>query len=101
MIMGHFAEYRENMTIIRTDFITVNGLRFHYAEAGTRGKPLMLFLHGFPEFWYEWKDFLPAFANDYHCVAPDQRGYNLSDKPSEVDAYRANTLIEDAALSKM
>ncbi len=82
--------------IIRNDYITANGLRFHYAEAGKRGDPLMLFLHGFPEFWYEWKDFLPAFSNQYHCVAPDQRGYNLSDKPLEVDAYRAKTLIEDA-----
>ena len=82
--------------IIRHGYTTVNNLRFHYAEAGGRGKPLMLFLHGFPEFWYEWKDFLPAFASQYHCVAPDQRGYNLSDKPAEVDAYRANLLIDDA-----
>jgi len=85
------------MTSIRNNYINANGLSFHFAEAGERGKPLMLFLHGFPEFWYEWKDFLPVFASDYHCVAPDQRGYNLSDKPTEVAAYRTNVLIDDVA----
>ncbi len=80
---------------IQRGFIKANGLSFHYASMGSTDKPLMLFLHGFPEFWYEWKDFLPAFADDYHCVAPDQRGYNLTDKPAEINAYRAKHLIED------
>lgn len=82
---------------IQQGYVAVNGLNFHYASTGTPDKPLMLFLHGFPEFWYEWKDFLPAFGDDYYCVAPDQRGYNLSEKPKEVDAYRAKHLIEDVA----
>ena len=43
--------------------------------------PLIIFLHGFPEFWYEWKDQLPEFAKDHRAVAPDMRGYNLSGKP--------------------
>ncbi len=49
----------------------------------------MLLLHGFPEFWWEWRHVLPALADKgYRAVAPDMRGYNLSDKPRGVSAYR-------------
>jgi hypothetical protein len=60
-------------------YAEVNGVKLHYVEQG-KGE-LILFLHGFPEFWYEWKDLIPEFAKDHHAVAPDMRGYNLSDKP--------------------
>jgi epoxide hydrolase 4 len=56
---------------------------------------LILFLHGFPEFWYEWKDLLPEFARDHHAVAPDMRGYNLSDAPADVESYRVPVIVED------
>jgi pimeloyl-ACP methyl ester carboxylesterase len=55
----------------------------------------MLFLHGFPEFWYAWRALLPAFGERFHAVAPDLRGYNLSDKPADVRAYRAPALVAD------
>ena len=71
----------------------VNGVKLHYVEQG-EGE-LMLFLHGCPEFWYEWKDLLPEFAKDHHAVAPDLRGYNLSEKPEAVDQYRVPILVED------
>jgi epoxide hydrolase 4 len=71
----------------------VNGVRLHYLSAG-RG-PLILFVHGFPEFSYAWKAQLEAFAADYHAVAVDLRGYNLSDKPEGVEAYRAKHVVED------
>ena len=74
-------------------YADVNGVRLHYAAAG-RG-PLILFLHGFPEFWYEWKKQLPEFAKDHLAVAPDMRGYNLSAKPEAVDQYRMKHLVED------
>jgi epoxide hydrolase 4 len=74
-------------------YATVNGIKLHYAQAG-RGK-LILFLHGFPEFWYAWKDQLAEFGKDHLAVAPDQRGYNLSDKPEGVDAYAASNLVAD------
>jgi pimeloyl-ACP methyl ester carboxylesterase len=82
---------------IRTGrFVEVQpGVRLHCAEVGTPGAPLMLFLHGFPEFWYAWKDVLPAFADRWHAVAPDLRGFNLSDKPGDVKAYRADRLVAD------
>jgi epoxide hydrolase 4 len=74
-------------------YADVNGVRLHYKSAG-QGK-LILFLHGFPEFWYEWKSQLADFGQDYKAVAPDMRGYNLSSKPSEVDQYALKILVED------
>jgi pimeloyl-ACP methyl ester carboxylesterase len=77
----------------RDSYVTVNGVRLHYVSAG-KG-PLILFLHGFPEFWYEWKDQLAEFGKDHLAVAPDLRGYNLSDKPAALDQYKMNVLVED------
>lgn len=79
--------------MIEHRYAEVNGIRLHYAEAG-EGK-LLLFLHGFPEFWYEWKDQLAEFGRDYHAVAPDMRGYNLSEKPEGLDQYGIEHLVED------
>jgi pimeloyl-ACP methyl ester carboxylesterase len=73
-----------------------NGMRLHYASAGAG--PLLLFVHGFPEFWYAWKDQLDAFSSDHRAVALDMRGYNLSAKPADVKAYRARYLVEDLRL---
>src|SRR5580698_3156044 len=74
-------------------YAEVNGVKLHYVEQG-KGE-LILFLHGFPEFWYEWKDLLPEFAKDHHAVAPDMRGYNLSDAPADVESYRVPVIVED------
>jgi pimeloyl-ACP methyl ester carboxylesterase len=71
------------------------GIRLHCAEAGQPGRPLIVFLHGFPEFWGAWKDILPAFAASWHAVAPDLRGYHLSSKPPEVSDYRIDALVAD------
>ena len=74
-------------------YADVNGVRLHYAKAGHG--PLIVFLHGFPEFWYEWKQQLVDFAGDHAAVAPDMRGYNLSSKPADLSAYATPTLVED------
>ena len=74
-------------------YADVNNIRLHYVTAG-KGK-LIMFLHGFPEFWYEWKNQLAEFGRDYQAVAPDMRGYNLSSKPADVEQYRIKYLIED------
>ncbi|MGA2132070.1 MAG: alpha/beta hydrolase [Bryobacteraceae bacterium] len=74
-------------------YAEVNGVKLHYVEQG-KGE-LILFLHGFPEFWYEWKDLIPEFGKDHHAVAPDMRGYNLSDKPEAVEQYRVPVIVED------
>jgi pimeloyl-ACP methyl ester carboxylesterase len=76
--------------------IATNGVRLHAVEAGLEGGPLLLLLHGFPEFWYGWrKQIEPLAAAGFHVVAPDQRGYNLSDKPRRVSDYNLDTLALD------
>ncbi|MFZ6813273.1 alpha/beta fold hydrolase [Undibacterium sp. Rencai35W] len=75
-----------------------NGTRLHYASAGNVGKPLLLFVHGFPEFWYEWAAQLEEFGRDYFAVAPDLRGFNLSDMPTDLAAYKAKHIVDDLRL---
>jgi epoxide hydrolase 4 len=75
-----------------------NGIRLHYACAGEKGRPLVLFIHGFPEFWYEWEAQLAEFGADYFAVAPDLRGFNLSDMPSDLSAYKAKHIVDDLRL---
>jgi len=75
-------------------YAEVNGVRLHYAKAGRSG-PLVVFLHGFPEYWGEWQAQLLEFGRDRIAVAPDMRGYNLSSKPPQVSDYRIRHLIED------
>ncbi len=74
-------------------YADVNGIRMHYVTSGS-GK-LILFAHGFPEFWYAWRAQLEEFGRDHQAVAPDLRGYNLTSKPEGVDQYRPKHLIED------
>jgi pimeloyl-ACP methyl ester carboxylesterase len=80
---------------LRDEFAEVNGVKLHYVASGTG--PLMIFLHGFPEFWYQWKDQLAEFGRDHLAVALDMRGYNLSDKPDGVEQYDLWYLVEDVA----
>lgn len=74
-------------------YAQVNGIRMHYVAAGSGN--LILFAHGFPEFWYEWKRQLSEFGRDHLAVAPDLRGYNLTEKPPDVEQYRVKYLIDD------
>ena len=86
-------------TIETGQFATLsNGMRLHYASSGERGRPLILFAHGFPEFWEAWKAQLEEFGRDYFAVAPDLRGFNLSAMPDEISAYKARNIAEDLAL---
>lgn len=73
--------------------ISVNGINMHYVEQGSG--ELILFLHGFPEFWYSWRNQIPAFAKHYHVVAPDLRGYNKTDKPTSIADYDLQILTKD------
>jgi pimeloyl-ACP methyl ester carboxylesterase len=77
----------------KSQFAEVNGLRLHYVSLG-RGK-LMMFVHGFPQFWTQWENQLIEFGKDHQAVALDMRGYNLSSKPRNVEQYNVNELIED------
>jgi len=75
------------------DYAEVNGVRLHYAHRGQG--PLILFLHGFPQCWYQFRHQLAELSQDHLVVAPDVRGYNLSAKPQDVHAYLTCTLVED------
>jgi pimeloyl-ACP methyl ester carboxylesterase len=75
------------------DYITTNGIKLHYVTQGEG--PLMLMLHGFPEFWYSWRYQIPEFAKYFKVVAVDLRGYNDSDKPKEQSAYVMSEFIKD------
>ena len=79
-------------------FVTAHGLRFHTVSEGPPDGRLVLLLHGFPEFWYSWRHQLPALgACGLRAVAPDLRGYNLSDRPRGVRAYDLDLLAGDIA----
>ncbi|MBP8292948.1 MAG: alpha/beta hydrolase, partial [Caldilineaceae bacterium] len=74
----------------------INNLDFHVVMAGPADGPLLLLLHGFPEFWYGWRRQIPALAAaGYHVWAPDQRGYNRSAKPRRVSDYDIDLLARD------
>ncbi|HVG30911.1 MAG TPA: alpha/beta fold hydrolase [Pyrinomonadaceae bacterium] len=80
---------------IRHGSAQVGDVRLHYAESGAADRPLVLLLHGFPEFWYSWRHQLVALGEHFHTVAPDLRGYNLSDKPQRAEDYRVEKLMDD------
>ena len=76
--------------------IPTNGINLHVVQAGPQDGPVVILLHGFPEFWYGWQKQISALAEaGYWVWVPDQRGYNLSDKPKGLSAYSINTLAED------
>ena len=83
-----------NPNLGKHDYLVLNdhNLKIHYVCSGEKGKPLMLFLHGFPEFWYSWRFQLPEFGKDYFTVAIDMVGYGKSSKPEEIDKYKPQNL---------
>lgn len=76
-------------------YVSSGGVKLHYVESGDENKPLMVFVHGFPEFWYSWRFQIKHFQKDYHVVALDMRGYNDSDKPAGVENYSLPILVND------
>jgi pimeloyl-ACP methyl ester carboxylesterase len=77
------------------DYAQVGEVRLHYVECGQENDQLVILLHGFPECWYSWRHQLPVLAERYHAVAPDMRGYNLSDKPAGKKNYVIDLLVKD------
>eukprot|EP00090_Calanus_glacialis_P006426 TRINITY_DN15009_c0_g1_i1.p1 TRINITY_DN15009_c0_g1~~TRINITY_DN15009_c0_g1_i1.p1 ORF type:complete len:340 (-),score=66.59 TRINITY_DN15009_c0_g1_i1:155-1174(-) len=76
-------------------FMTVNGVKLHYVESGDTSKPLLLFVHGWPQFWYSWRNQIEHFQENYHVVAMDMRGYNDSDKPAGIEKYFPKLIADD------
>ncbi|XP_076915092.1 epoxide hydrolase 3-like [Bidens hawaiensis] len=86
------------MDQITHKFIQVNGLKLHVAEIGSESSPAVIFLHGFPEIWYTWRHQMIAVAKaGYRALAPDFRGYGLSEPPAEPEKATFNDLIIDTA----
>ena len=79
---------------IRHGYAQIGGVRLHYVERGNGGR-LVILLHGFPECWYSWRHQLMALGENFRVVAPDMRGYNLSDKPARVEDYKVELLVDD------
>lgn len=83
-----------DMTGLRHGYAELGDVRLHYVEAGEG--PLVVLLHGFPEFWFSWRFQIPALAAaGFRVVAPDMRGYNLSSRPADVAAYDVDRLAGD------
>src|SRR3569832_1093758 len=72
-------------------------IEINYAACGNPAHPLLICLHGFPEYWAAWSAVMLELADVFHVVAPDQRGYNLSFRPQGVQAYRPNKIVADLA----
>jgi pimeloyl-ACP methyl ester carboxylesterase len=81
---------------VREGYADLGDVTLHYVEAGDNDAPLIVLLHGFPEFWYGWRSQIPALAAaGFHVVAPDMRGYNLSSRPEKVEDYDIGKLTAD------
>jgi pimeloyl-ACP methyl ester carboxylesterase len=78
---------------VKHGYADSNGVKIHYATAGSG--PLVVMIHGFPDFWYTWRHQMEGLADKFQVVAIDQRGYNLSDKPKGVENYDMRLLVGD------
>src|SRR5258708_7544804 len=95
LLASDVAEGGDFESRVTHGFADSNGVKIHYASIG-KG-PLMVMIHGFPDFWYTWRAQMEALSDKFQCVAIDQRGFNLSDKPKGVDNYSVRLLIGDVA----
>ena len=83
-------------SILDYQYVETNGIRLHVAQAGPNDGTLVILLHGFPEFSFGWRRQIPYLASaGYRVWAPDQRGYNLSDKPDGIAEYTLDELAAD------
>ncbi|WP_082230508.1 alpha/beta fold hydrolase [Haloprofundus marisrubri] len=81
---------------VESTFRTINGVQLHVVAAGDSDAPLVVLLHGHPDFWYGWRDqIIPLVEAGFRVIVPDQRGCNLSEAPTGIDAYRQSELVSD------
>lgn len=85
---AHAVEFKDG-------YADSNGVKIHYVTAGTG--PLIVMVHGFPDFWYTWRNQMEALSSQYQVAALDLRGYNLSDKPAGEENYAMPLLLGDVA----
>ncbi|HME54481.1 MAG TPA: alpha/beta hydrolase [Candidatus Lokiarchaeia archaeon] len=80
---------------IHHGFATIGDCKIHFVEAGATNAKVLVLLHGFPDFWYSWRHQIQGLSRDFHVIAIDQRGYNLSDKPLKISDYSIDVLVND------
>ncbi|KAK9504418.1 hypothetical protein O3M35_010753 [Rhynocoris fuscipes] len=76
-------------------YVQIKNIRLHYVEAGDKEKPLIVFVHGFPDFWYSWRHQIKEFSKDFRTIAIDLRGYGDSEKPGGKTQYGVHHIVED------
>ena len=97
MMTANAQSTKDIFESVEHHFADSGGVKIHYAAAGPKDAPLIVLVHGFPDFWYSWREQMDALSKDYYAVAIDQRGYNLSDKPKGVEQYDMTLLVGDVA----
>ena len=95
MSTTNFAQSGPVSDEFKDGYAEVNGQRLHYVTSGKTDAPMILFIHGAPNFSYYWEDQLAEFGKDHFAVAPDMRRYNLSSRPKEIEQYKLKYLVED------
>jgi len=91
----HGVQAQDIFDEVEHHYVDNGDVRIHYVSAGEG--PTVVFIHGFPDFWYTWREQMEALEDDFRVVAIDQRGYNLSGQPEGVDAYSFRYLTGDIA----
>jgi epoxide hydrolase 4 len=91
--IGLFAVSPDFDSKVKHGYADSNGVKIHYASIGSG--PLVVMIHGFPDYWYTWRDQMEGLSDRFQMVAIDQRGYNLSDKPKGVENYDMKLLVGD------
>jgi len=89
-LMSHAQDLESK---VKEGFADSNGVKIHYATMGSG--PLVVMIHGFPDYWYTWRHQMEGLADRFQVVAIDQRGYNKSDKPTGVESYDMRLLVGD------
>ena len=95
LVVGTALKAQDVYDRVEHHYADSDGVRIHYVSLGDG--PLVVMIHGFPDFWYTWRDQIEALSDQYTVVALDQRGYNRSDKPEGVENYAMSLLMSDVA----
>ncbi|MCY3885213.1 MAG: alpha/beta hydrolase [Gammaproteobacteria bacterium] len=94
-ILGATATMADLYESVEHKYAIHGDVKIHYVAVGDESAPLVVMIHGFPDFWYTWRSQMEALQLDYRVVAVDLRGYNLSDKPEGVESYVMPLLVQD------
>ncbi len=95
LFISSLAQAQELEDTVEHHYADNDGVKIHYVTKGSG--PLMVMIHGFPDYWYSWRHQMQALSDEYTIAALDTRGYNLSDQPGGVENYELLTLVSDVA----